>query len=47
MYLNHDKVLEELRRLMEYYEKETGEWPKLVGVGLSSRKNLCINPEVG
>ena len=41
------KVLEELKVLLEYYEKESGEKPKIVGVGLSSRKNLCIHPEVG
>ena len=40
------KVLEELKVLLEYYEKESGEKPKIVGVGLSSRKNLCIHPEV-
>ena len=41
------KVLEELKVLLEYYEKESGEKPKILGVGLSSRKNLCIHPEVG
>lgn len=41
-----EKVLEELKKLMAYYEKENGEHPKLVGVVLSSRKNLCIHPEV-
>ncbi|XP_078592017.1 general transcription and DNA repair factor IIH helicase subunit XPD-like [Branchiostoma floridae x Branchiostoma japonicum] len=40
-----EKVLEELRKLMEYYEKETGEPPNLIGLALSSRKNLCIHPE--
>nr|CAG4643731.1 EOG090X01B4 [Lepidurus arcticus] len=41
-----EKVLEELRNLMTYYEKESGEPSKFVGVALSSRKNLCIHPEV-
>ncbi|PFX15488.1 TFIIH basal transcription factor complex helicase XPD subunit-like isoform X2 [Stylophora pistillata] len=41
-----EKVLEELKVLLEYYEKETGRKPKLLGLGLSSRKNLCIHPEV-
>ncbi|XP_015770253.1 PREDICTED: TFIIH basal transcription factor complex helicase XPD subunit-like [Acropora digitifera] len=41
-----EKVLEELKVLLEYYEKETGQIPKLTGLGLSSRKNLCIHPEV-
>ena len=40
------QVLEELKVLLEYYEKETGQKPKLLGLGLSSRKNLCIHPEV-
>ncbi|XP_068684065.1 general transcription and DNA repair factor IIH helicase subunit XPD-like isoform X2 [Montipora foliosa] len=41
-----EKVLEELKVLLEYYERETGQKPKLMGLGLSSRKNLCIHPEV-
>ena len=40
------KVLEELKKLMEYYEKETGEPIKMLGLALSSRKNLCIKSEV-
>ena len=40
------QVLEELKVLLEYYEKETGQRPKILGLGLSSRKNLCIHPEV-
>ncbi|XP_046567122.1 LOW QUALITY PROTEIN: general transcription and DNA repair factor IIH helicase subunit XPD-like [Haliotis rubra] len=42
-----DKVVEELRNLMKYYEKESGEVPNLLGLALSSRKNLCVHPEVG
>nr|CAG4651600.1 EOG090X01B4 [Triops cancriformis] len=41
-----EKVLEELRNLVAFYEKESGEPNKLVGVALSSRKNLCIHPDV-
>ena len=44
-YKNLLQVLEELKVLLEYYEKETGQKPKLLGLGLSSRKNLCIHPE--
>ncbi|XP_052742411.1 general transcription and DNA repair factor IIH helicase subunit XPD [Bicyclus anynana] len=41
-----EKVLEELKNLIKYYEKSHGEKPSLTGVVLSSRKNLCIHPEV-
>lgn len=41
-----EKVIEELKTLMEYYEKETKELPKIIGLVLSSRKNMCIHPEV-
>ncbi len=43
-----EKVVEELRKLMDYYEKELGqeENVKILGLALSSRKNLCINPAV-
>ena len=41
------QVMEELKVLLEYYEKESGEKPAILGVALSSRKNLCIHPEVG
>ncbi|KAJ8044735.1 General transcription and DNA repair factor IIH helicase subunit XPD [Holothuria leucospilota] len=41
-----EKVVEELKLLMEYYERESGEKPKVLGLALSSRKNLCIHPEV-
>lgn len=40
------QVVEELRNLVQYYEKETGESPSILGLALSSRKNLCINSEV-
>ncbi|ELT96293.1 hypothetical protein CAPTEDRAFT_129050, partial [Capitella teleta] len=41
-----EKVVEELKNLIEYYERETGEPSTLVGLALSSRKNLCIHPEL-
>ena len=40
------QVIEELRKLRLYIEKETGEASNITGVGLASRKHLCINPEV-
>ena len=41
-----DQVVEELRKLIEYYCKETGESNNFLALALSSRKNLCIHPEV-
>ena len=43
-----EKVVEELRKLMDYYEKELGleENVKILGLALSSRKDLCIHPTV-
>lgn len=41
-----EKVMEELKKLLEFYEKENGEYPNLTGLVLTSRKNLCIHPEV-
>ncbi|CAM6082063.1 unnamed protein product [Calypogeia fissa] len=42
-----EKVLDELRRLHEYQEKEVGKvQAKIMALGLSSRKNLCIHSEV-
>ncbi|XP_054651189.1 general transcription and DNA repair factor IIH helicase subunit XPD isoform X2 [Dunckerocampus dactyliophorus] len=41
-----EKVVEELRKLMEFYSKETGEKNNFLALALSSRKNLCIHPEV-
>ena len=38
-------MLEELKMLLEFYEKH-GEPLKFTGLALSSRKNLCIHPEV-
>uniref|UniRef100_A0A3Q2UTX9 General transcription and DNA repair factor IIH helicase subunit XPD n=1 Tax=Haplochromis burtoni TaxID=8153 RepID=A0A3Q2UTX9_HAPBU len=41
-----EKVVEELRKLMEFYTKETGESNNFLALALSSRKNLCIHPEI-
>ncbi|PJF18727.1 ATP-dependent helicase domain-containing protein [Paramicrosporidium saccamoebae] len=41
-----DKALAELKRLIAYREKVTGDKLKFLGIGLSSRRNLCINSEV-
>ncbi|XP_035743094.1 general transcription and DNA repair factor IIH helicase subunit XPD-like isoform X1 [Vespa mandarinia] len=41
-----EKVIEELKKLINYYEKELKSKPKIVGLVLSSRKNMCIHPEV-
>nr|CAI5834120.1 unnamed protein product [Callosobruchus analis] len=41
-----EKVMEELRTLLNYYEKQDGQYPHLTGLVLTSRKNLCIHPEV-
>lgn len=40
-----EKAIEELRVLFEYYKKQ-GEDLNFLGLVLSSRKNLCIHPEV-
>ncbi|KAG0590857.1 hypothetical protein M758_1G127300 [Ceratodon purpureus] len=41
-----EKVLEELRKLQAYQEKCLGKVAKMLALGLSSRKNLCVLPEV-
>ncbi|XP_057566961.1 general transcription and DNA repair factor IIH helicase subunit XPD isoform X2 [Hippopotamus amphibius kiboko] len=41
-----EKVIEELRKLLNFYEKQEGEKLTFLGLALSSRKNLCIHPEV-
>lgn len=41
-----EKVIAELQNLMAYYEKHCDEKPNITGVVLSSRKNMCIHPEV-
>ncbi|XP_044527025.1 general transcription and DNA repair factor IIH helicase subunit XPD [Gracilinanus agilis] len=41
-----EKVIEELRKLMNSFEKQEGEKVPFLGLALSSRKNLCIHPEV-
>nr|QZX63210.1 DNA excision repair protein ERCC-2 [Halisarca dujardinii] len=40
------KVMEEMKILVEYYTKEDGVQPKFLGLILSARKNLCIHPEL-
>ncbi|XP_076100615.1 general transcription and DNA repair factor IIH helicase subunit XPD-like [Mytilus galloprovincialis] len=40
-----EKVVEELKNLVKFYE-ESEEKLQIVGLALSSRKNLCIHPEV-
>ena len=48
-----EKALEELKRLMAYRlscaetEEEKEQERSFYGIGLTSRKNLCIQPEVG
>ena len=39
-------MIEELKNLTAYYERETGESASVVGLALSSRKNLCVHSEV-
>ncbi|CAH1134222.1 unnamed protein product [Ceutorhynchus assimilis] len=41
-----EKVMEELKKLLDYYEKQDGQYPSLIGLVLSSRKNMCIHPQV-
>lgn len=47
-----EKVLEELRKLMKFYETQAElddddrAQPPFLGLALSSRKNLCVHPEV-
>ncbi|EEB05968.1 transcription factor TFIIH complex subunit Rad15 [Schizosaccharomyces japonicus yFS275] len=41
-----DKALAELKRLMAYREKELGRREPFLGLGLTSRKNLCLHPSV-
>ncbi|CAF1068141.1 unnamed protein product [Rotaria magnacalcarata] len=41
-----EKVMSEMKRLIAYYEKELNEKQKFIGIAMSSRKNLCVHPEV-
>ncbi|KAK9324821.1 hypothetical protein V1517DRAFT_316388 [Lipomyces orientalis] len=41
-----EKALTELRSLMAYREKELGKTESFRGLGLTSRKNLCLHPSV-
>lgn len=42
-----EKALAELKRLMEYREEQGANDGDFRGLGLTSRKNLCLNPDVG
>ncbi|XP_065563934.1 general transcription and DNA repair factor IIH helicase subunit XPD-like [Artemia franciscana] len=41
-----EKVIEELRKLVQFIEDKTGEDSKIIAIALSSRKNLCVHPDV-
>lgn len=41
-----EKVLAELRLLNDYQQKELGSAAKILALGLSSRKNLCLNEKI-
>ena len=41
-----EKALAELKNLMMYREKELGHKEEFRGLGLTSRKNLCLHPAV-
>lgn len=41
-----EKTLAELRRLHDYQLKHLGPAARILAIGLSSRKNLCVNPSV-
>jgi len=41
-----EKVIEELRKLLAFYQEQATEKLDFVGLMLSSRKNLCCHPEV-
>ncbi|XP_017126017.1 general transcription and DNA repair factor IIH helicase subunit XPD [Drosophila elegans] len=41
-----EKVIAELQNLMVYYERQCPNPPPFTGLVLSSRKNMCIHPEV-
>uniref|UniRef100_A0A8D2KXD0 General transcription and DNA repair factor IIH helicase subunit XPD n=1 Tax=Varanus komodoensis TaxID=61221 RepID=A0A8D2KXD0_VARKO len=42
----YQRVIEELRKLLDFHEKQMREKLPFLGLALSSRKNLCIHPEV-
>lgn len=41
-----EKALAELKRLMEYRRDHGGKSEDFLGLGLTSRKNLCVHPSV-
>jgi DNA excision repair protein ERCC-2 len=42
-----EKALAELKRLMEYRMEMGAKDEDFRGLGLTSRRNLCLHPEVG
>ena len=38
--------MDELKKLLDVYQREIGHAPEILALALSSRKNLCIHPEV-
>ena len=40
------QAVDELKKLLEVYQKEVGYVPEILALALSARKNLCIHPEV-
>ena len=40
------QAVDELKKLLEAYQREIGHVPEILGLALSARKNLCIHPEV-
>lgn len=41
-----EKVVAELKILMDYYKEHATDQPNITGLVLSSRKNMCVHPEV-
>ena len=41
-----EKALAELKALMKYREEQLGHKEEFRGLGLTSRKNLCLHPSV-
>ena len=40
------QAVDEMKRLLEVYQRDIGHTPEILALALSSRKNLCIHPEV-
>lgn len=41
-----EKVVAELKHLMQYYKDNAVNFPNITGLVLSSRKNMCVHPDV-